>query len=296
MSDNTRQQTHVNGKSVQQGELFPDINPTRRLIARAARKRKKETQVGYARRAARIKAKQAERVKAGSCRLCDNPPVPGGELCQRHEDARVNRRESRRGTTKGKCNHCGKPPLPGRSRCKKHMDEFNAKVKIRTAERKAAGICYLCGKNPADPPSQLCAKCLKRGRENGKKRRAERRAAGLCLNCGKIPHLPGTYACEVCYLKTQANVNFGTTAEWEFLLKIFNDAGRRCVYSGLPIEFGTTATLDHRVPLTRGGSLGPENVQWIHAMVNQMKWNYLEDEFLKMAAKIAEHRKSLTPP
>lgn len=59
------------------------------------------------------------------------------------------------------------------------------------------------------------------------------------------------------------------------------------------LTLGRDAELDHRVPIAKGGSNGPENVQWVHSVINQMKWSYSESDFLSFVKAIYDHR--LTP-
>jgi hypothetical protein len=59
--------------------------------------------------------------------------------------------------------------------------------------------------------------------------------------------------------------------------------------SGLPIEFGTkgrelgTASLD-RIDSTKGYT--PENVQWLHKDINQMKMDLTEQKFIDLCKKV----------
>lgn len=73
------------------------------------------------------------------------------------------------------------------------------------------------------------------------------------------------------------------------LWSLFLEQEHRCAISGLPICFGrdfvsTTASLD-RIDSCKGYSKG--NVQWVHKIVNMMKNDMLEIEFLRMCKVIA---------
>ena len=102
----------------------------------------------------------------------------------------------------------------------------------RTAARKAAGLCPLCGDRPPAPERSTCAPCAEkrnrtsrardaRLRAEGKPRRdparareyekersrretAKRAAQGLCIGCGKQPAMPGRKSCEPCLEKRRA--------------------------------------------------------------------------------------------
>jgi 5-methylcytosine-specific restriction endonuclease McrA len=72
--------------------------------------------------------------------------------------------------------------------------------------------------------------------------------------------------------------------------KAFNDAimnswDGKCFYTGLPIELGSTAGLDHKLPVSRAATLGPDrvfhpdNLVWCHKSVNMLKGDMTADEF-----------------
>lgn len=137
----------------------------------------------------------------------------------------------------------------------------------------------------------MCFGCLEKTRDNMRAKRTERLAAGLCVQCGKARKLPHSVACEPCFFKTLSHDHFGSRADAPFLTTLFYANGGRCVYSGLPLTLGLDTHIDHIEPVAKGGSLAPENVQFVHSMINQMKWSYSEDEFLRMVKTIYEHRR-----
>jgi hypothetical protein len=82
---------------------------------------------------------------------------------------------------------------------------------------------------------------------------------------------------------------------------LFLEQGGKCALSGLSLVFGSdalrTASLD-RVDSTKGYEEG--NVQWVHKVVNIMKWNLTEADFIQycrfVAAKADGHPLSEGPP
>lgn len=66
-------------------------------------------------------------------------------------------------------------------------------------------------------------------------------------------------------------------------LKIFHRANGQCEYCGclLLLPFGT---LDHRLPLSRGGSNRNTNLSWCCWSCNQIKGDIPEITFLKLMA------------
>jgi len=77
---------------------------------------------------------------------------------------------------------------------------------------------------------------------------------------------------------------------WDLFLK----QDRKCALSGLPLVFGAnhgrikgTASLD-RIDSTLGYTIG--NVQWVHSIVNSMKWDMPQPQFLEMCKTITNHQ------
>lgn len=89
------------------------------------------------------------------------------------------------------------------------------------------------------------------------------------------------------------NIEFNLTIEqiWELFLQ----QERRCVLTGLPLEFSesrrtgkvTTASLD-RIDSTKPYTIN--NVQWIHKDVNIMKHDYSEEYFLELCERVVNTR------
>jgi hypothetical protein len=240
---------------------------------------------GQARRAQRRLELRKERMEKGLCLNCSSKPT-WGFFCDKHREIKRNRRKSM--TLNGQCLDCAEPKLPGHSRCIKHMEHIRKYLAERRGKLKEDGICVSCAKGIV-VKGVCCEECKKKIRERQRKRKADLLAAGLCYVCGKENHLPNSKYCERCFLRNLSREHFGTCSEWEYLRDIFYKNGCRCVYSNLPIVLGLTAELDHRVPFAKGGSIGPENVQWVHTVVNQMKWSYPEEQFLEMVKAIYLH-------
>jgi len=82
----------------------------------------------------------------------------------------------------------------------------------------------------------------------------------------------------------------------EYLWQLYEDQGQKCALTGVSIIFGhkgvdTTASLD-RIDSTRGYEEG--NLQWVHRLVNQMKWSITQERFIEICYLVTErnHRPS----
>lgn len=137
----------------------------------------------------------------------------------------------------------------------------------------------------------------------------ERYDAGVCIRCGD-PNIVNKYKkqsqqakqrgktnkhclCLRCYLQRLSNIVLGTRNRWEEILDLFNRQDGKCAYSGVPIEIGTTASIDHIIPCYANSYQGKrttiENLQWVNLEVNYMKRDLSEQQFLEICKNITEH-------
>lgn len=91
------------------------------------------------------------------------------------------------------------------------------------------------------------------------------------------------------------NLDFNITQE--YIYNLFISQEKKCKLTGLDLEIRPTsqkknikrtASLD-RIDSSKGYIEG--NVQWIHVIVNKMKWDLSTDEFLDWCKKICQHMK-----
>lgn len=183
-------------------------------------------------------AKRAARRDAGLCTDCGEPAVVGKAYCETHLEHRSRKRREARNPereraeqrarrearkARGECTECGEPAAPGRTMCEPHLEQRRVQSREgsrrRYYQRKAAGLCYRCGKVSIGPPdtSALCKPCdaaMWRNKNGGLNRRLdrertgrqyhERRAAGLCVRCGKAPARENLSTCEPCATRDAA--------------------------------------------------------------------------------------------
>jgi 5-methylcytosine-specific restriction endonuclease McrA len=70
------------------------------------------------------------------------------------------------------------------------------------------------------------------------------------------------------------------------LLRLIKDQEYRCQLSGVVLE-PYMAALDHKMPVSSGGSDALENLQWVSAAVNKAKGSMGQDEFITMCKRVA---------
>lgn len=135
-----------------------------------------------------------------------------------------------------------------------------------------------------------------------KPRRLDRVLSGLIISCGckrggigkrsfrwaGYAEISGTYWLSVKKNAATRNIPFEITIEWAWKLYLKQD--RKCAITGLPIGFGKgqTASLDRiynggskKVPYAKG------QVRWTHRVVNMMKGQLTEEEFVEWCRRVA---------
>ena len=144
-----------------------------------------------------------------------------------------------------------------------------------------------------------CLKCGKEinitGNELSGTYRTERKS---CMRCRRVFYgkLHNRY---LLHLQTRARKK---KIEWnvkgEYLWDVYEKQNGRCAYTGRNIVFSEdyrnkwkdqTASLD-RIDSGKGYIKG--NVQWLHKDVNAMKWNYSNENFLKLCKEVVDYRKN----
>jgi transposase len=85
----------------------------------------------------------------------------------------------------------------------------------------------------------------------------------------------------------QRDIEFDVTIE--YIWDLFIIQKNKCSLSGLNLEMGPSALDDRTASLDRiDSSKGyiEGNVQWVHKMINTMKWDFNQDDFIKMCTAI----------
>lgn len=83
------------------------------------------------------------------------------------------------------------------------------------------------------------------------------------------------------------------TITMEYAWNLFEEQGRRCALSGVPLSFGTTgknsnttASMDR---VDNGAGYVPGNIQWVHKRVNLMRNTLSIENFVSWCAQIADY-------
>lgn len=160
--------------------------------------------------------------------------------------------------------------------------------------------CPECGRMHTKNQS-LCTTCYYR-KHNPKSEASLRREKGLCATCGVNKRVKDSY-CAECYRKmfsvkgiliqsrTKAFNNRAKDYGLEpishaDMRKFLEQAPNDCPYCGVLLD--STAEVDHKTPVSRGGTSEFSNLQLICKSCNQMKSDMTHSEFMAKIVNMAK--------
>jgi hypothetical protein len=176
-----------------------------------------------------------------------------------------------------------------------HPEEHKAKkrrdMNRRHARLAGLGMCTACGKPNGSQSKWRCLACQKRGLELVR----ARIAVGICLGC-KQPALPTVQHC-LRHWFARTGGTHGLNAKnggVQMLKEIWAEQGGRCALTGAILEPGVDASLDHKIPRSRGGDSSRGNLQWVTTSVNWAKSNLSSEDFVEMCRLVILRHPELT--
>jgi len=224
-------------------------------------------------------AAQNSRISAGLCMDCGTLRGPDGTTvncrsCALKKSRRASDRSARLRlewrANESLCNSCGKTLTDvGFKTCGDCRTSARARLKRHVGRRGYAPS--MVERTPEMRERRRLASQARRGRYS---------AEGRCLSCGK----PKTHASLYCRKHWLANVmrKYKIPAvDSDTLWLKLEKQGFRCYYTGIEITPGLNASLDHRVPRSRGGDLADlDNYVWCDRLINAFKNDLTEAEFV----------------
>lgn len=196
----------------------------------------------------------------------------------------------------GLCKDCKSPAAPGKSRCERCLKRGNEREKIRYSEKRvilsASGICVVCEINNTSG-SLSCKSCISRIVDSGRERQRRRKSSGICRICGKRTATHGL-SCNQCWYRCMSVKVFGTVHMHERLRELWDAQGGICRYTGEVLIQSETASIDHIIPKSRGGTNDMDNLQWVSKKINSMKSSMTHEEFCEVIRRIHDHTLSGT--
>lgn len=169
--------------------------------------------------------------------------------------------------------------------CSKCRRRHNHLASVRRSGWKEQGLCVKCG-GVRDCDLAKCLKC--RTLAKNFYARQTSKLGVECVDCGEP--VAGCRNCPNCAVKRCAIKWLGTVSKAEELHQLFKRQKGICPYTGKALTLGKDSELDHIIPRNRGGSDDIENLQWVYAPVNRMKWHHQEKDFLELIKLVYEYK------
>ena len=188
---------------------------------------------------------------------------------------------------KSLCIFCGKPAVDKILFCETCRSAHNERFKKIAQYRKEHNLCHDCGKGIDRPEFTRCSKCAERQHKSFAKMVTSRHENGLC-RCGN----PATIGkvCNDCWFKREAGWNTRSKHRWHDIKQLLEKQGYRCAYSGKHLTPGVNASLDHIIPVAKGGSNDITNLQWVDKHINtRMKFGMSHQEFMSLIHQIISY-------
>jgi hypothetical protein len=134
-----------------------------------------------------------------------------------------------------------------------------------------------------------CKSCVAgKAQEISKKDYLKKKLLGLCQSCSS-PIMPNsTTSCENCWFKSAAYRAGNRLLSEELKIKLqLQDS--KCYYTGEQLVPGVNASVDHKTPSTKGGADDLSNLIWVTRLVNSMKGELTQDEFLAICKAVSDN-------
>ncbi len=163
-----------------------------------------------------------------------------------------------------------------------------AALRVKWAADETA--CNNCGATLAGMAFRLCESCRSYSRShyhsNEKGRRAAKRGTGVCVRCPQAATHKSGY-CRRHWLEGCLSRYGFAREQYDAMWAKLEAQGFRCYYTGVELVPGINASLDHRIPLSRGGDpLDPDNCVWCDRLINAFKSKLTEAEFVERCRSV----------
>jgi len=203
----------------------------------------------------------------------------------------------------GLCVDCGKARDTEFYACSLCREKRYQKVKDHDRKRREEGRCHarMC-KNPRLDNCKFCEKHRLLDLNTRKERFLKLIEIGLCTACGSEKYMDHsadrdikTKHCQTCYLKQLSVTYLGKANRWNELLDILVKQNYLCPYTGDKLILGENSSVDHILSRSKYPEKQKDinNLVWVSRIVNRMKHNYTDEEFMDLIEKIYKYRKKM---
>ena len=159
--------------------------------------------------------------------------------------------------------------------------EMQKRQEQQRRKLQAAGLCTRCRK-PTGTKGPRCTVCLAHERE----RYHARVAQGACVICG-VQAVTGTF-CFKHWLKNIGSFHGlnRSNGGLDILQQLWDEQRGHCALTARPLLPGVNASIDHIVPVSRGGQSVKDNLRWVLTDVNRAKFDLSHDQFVELCRDV----------
>lgn len=157
----------------------------------------------------------------------------------------------------------------------------------RNNHRNGPGACKTCRANLPNPEAlgRRCASCLEKTRVDYRARVAR----GQCVVCRHAATAGGF--CFDHWLKNIGNT-YGMTfknGQLTMLKQLWLGQNAKCALTGMQLIPGFNASLDHILPVSKGGNSERSNLRWILLELNKFRSTTSDAELIELCYAVIRH-------
>lgn len=168
------------------------------------------------------------------------------------------------------------------------MDYFKRRALYES--RISKGLCVRCLELNDRADKKLCSKCkIIRNKETSD--RVDRyKIENRCIRCGvkKQENIleSNIFVCVNCWFSDLSKYNTKTRKNLNLIRDLMYKQNWKCAYTGVNLIPGKNASLDHKIPRSRGGSDNIDNLEWVCLSINYAKGRLTKEEFLGLILSV----------
>lgn len=201
----------------------------------------------------------------------------------------ANAKQYKRREELGLCHSCPNPRPADAIRCADCAAKNRTEVAARGEQSRINGQCVKgCGRSVL-PGKARCATCMGKQRVANRRCYNERAQRGQCVYC-----MSGATVGLFCFGHWFKNVGvahgLGSKKGQALLRQLWDEQKGRCAITGEVMVPGSTASIDHIIPKSRGGSNEKSNLQWVLLNINRSKWDMTHDEFVAVCRSVVREQ------